>query len=143
MGLNLQWLKDKEQIEMLNSGYLDKEETPEQRFQTICNTIQKYSTQLAKTKEAKEYVKDIGKRFEEYISKGWPSLSTPIIRSFGSPHNLPISCNHAVLEDSMDGIYRRLYETGILASKGSGTAIHIGDLRSMGDAIGSGGRLIV
>ena len=139
MGLELKWLKDDEQVEMLQRGYLDDGETPEVRFQTICDTIQKYSTKLAKTKESKEYVKGIGKRFEGYISKGWPSWSTPIIRSFGSEHNLPISCNHTLLEDSMDGIYRRLYETGILGSKGSGTAVNISDLRPIGTPIAAGG----
>ena len=139
MGLKLQWLKDKEQIEMLERGYLEKGETPEQRFQAICDAIQKYSNKLAKTPEAKEYVKGIGKRFEGYNSKGWPSWSTPIIRSFGSEHNLPISCNHTILEDSMDGIYRRLYETGILASKGSGTAVNVSDLRPIGTPIQAGG----
>jgi len=139
MGLDLQWLKDKEQVEMLKRGYLNENETPEDRFQAICDAIQKYSNQLVKTPESKEYVKGIGKRFEEYISKGWTSFSTPIIRSFGSEFNLPISCNHTILEDSMDGIYRRLYETGILASKGSGTAVNISDLRPMGSLIESGG----
>jgi len=139
MGLELKWLKDKEQIEMLERGYLEKGESPSDRFQTICDTIQKYSTKLAKTEESKEYVKGIGKRFEGYISKGWTSFSTPIIRSFGSEHNLPISCNHTMLEDSMDGIYRRLYETGILGSKGSGTAVNISDLRPIGTPISAGG----
>ena len=41
MGLRLQWLKDKEQREMLERGYLEKNESPEQRFQTICDTVQK------------------------------------------------------------------------------------------------------
>tara|TARA_R110000796_G_scaffold252510_1_gene387266 strand:+ start:4965 stop:6683 length:1719 start_codon:yes stop_codon:yes gene_type:complete len=139
MGLDLRWLKDKEQIQMLERGYLEKNETPEQRYQTICDSIQRYSTKLATTEESKEYVKDIGKRFEDYISKGWTSFSTPIIRSFGSEFNLPISCNHTMLEDSMDGIYRRLYETGILASQGSGTAVNISKLRSIGTPIASGG----
>lgn len=139
MGLKLNWLKDSEQLQMLNEGYLDKGETPEQRFQTICDTIQKYATKMAKTPESQKYVEEIGKRFEGYVSKGWTSFSTPIIRSFGSPTNLPISCNHTILEDSIDGIYRRLYETGILASKGSGTAINLSDIRPLGAEISSGG----
>ena len=96
MGLKLQWLKDNEQREMLKRGYLDKDETPEERFQTICNTVQEYANKLATTKESKEYVKDIGKRFEDYISKGWTSFSTPVLRSFGSEFNLPISCNQVL-----------------------------------------------
>ena len=139
MGLNLEWLKDEEQRDMLKRGYLDEGETPEQRFQIICNTVQKYSTQLAKTEEAREYLQGIGKRFEGYVSKGWTSLSTPVLRSFGSEHNLPISCNHSIIEDSIDGIYSRFYETGILASRGAGTAVNISDLRPLGSPIKSGG----
>ena len=139
MGLKLQWLKDTEQIEMLERGYLEKGETAEERFQTICNTVQKYANKLATTKESKEYVKDIGKRFEEYVSKGWTSFSTPVLRSFGSEYNLPISCNHSVIEDSIDGIYKRFYETGILASRGAGTAVNVSDIREIGSPIRSGG----
>lgn len=140
MGLKLTWLQDEEQVQMLERGYLNAGETPEQRFQTICDTIQKYADKMAKTPESKEYVKDIGKRFEEYVSKGWTSFSTPIIRSFGSPDNLPISCNHSIMEDSIEGIYDRLRETGVLASKGSGTAVNISDIRSIGSPISSGGQ---
>lgn len=139
MGLKLNWLQDKEQLQVLQRGYLDKGETPEERFQTICDTIQKYASKMAKTEESKKYVEGIGKRFERYVSKGWTSFSTPIIRSFGSEHNLPISCNHTIVEDSIDGLYRRLYETGILASKGSGTAINLSNIRPIGSEISSGG----
>ena len=139
MGLELKWLKDKEQVQMLERGYLDENETPEQRYQVICDTIQKYANKMAKTQESKEYVKDIGKRFEEYISKGWTSFSTPIIRSFGSKHNLPISCNHSIAKDSINGIYKKMYETGILASRGAGTAVNFSDLRALGSKISSGG----
>ena len=137
MGLELQWLKDKEQRDMLKRGYLNEGETPEQRFQSICNTVQKYSNQLAKTGEAREYLKGIGKRFESYTAKGWTSFSTPVLRSFGSEHNLPISCNHSIIEDSIDGIYSRFYETGILASRGAGTAVNVSDLRPIGSPIKS------
>jgi ribonucleoside-diphosphate reductase alpha chain len=109
MGLNLEWLRDEEQIEMLKRGYLDEGETPEERFQTICDTIQKYSNKLAKTEESKEYVKGIGKRFEKYISKGWTSFSTPVLRSFGSEYNLPISCNHSVIEDSIEDFMKPVF----------------------------------
>ena len=139
MGLKLHWLKDTEQKEMLKRGYLEKDETPEERFQTICNTVQKYANKLATTEESKEYVKNIGKRFEEYVSKGWTSFSTPVLRSFGSEYNLPISCNHSVIEDSIDGIYKRFYETGILASRGAGTAVNVSDIREIGSPIRSGG----
>ena len=139
MGLKLQWLRDTEQIEMLERGYLEKGETAEERFQTICNTVQKYANKLATTEESKEYVKDIGKRFEEYVSKGWTSFSTPVLRSFGSKYNLPISCNHSIIEDSIDGIYKRFYETGILASRGAGTAVNVSDIREIGSPISSGG----
>lgn len=139
MGLKLHWLKDIEQIEMLKRGYLEKDETPEERFQTICDTVQKYANKLATTEESKNYVKDIGKRFEDYVSKGWTSFSTPVLRSFGSKYNLPISCNHSIIEDSIDGIYKRFYETGILASRGAGTAVNVSDIREIGSPISSGG----
>jgi len=155
----LNWLKE-DQREFLSGGYLDDGETPEQRFQTICDTVQKYATRLSWNYytsiedeendpdgteqnygfcDEYEKVRNIEKRFEKYFEKGWVSLSTPVLKNFGKLDNLPISCNHSVIPDSLSGIYKGLHETGMLAKYGAGTAVNFSDIRPVGSNISTGG----
>jgi ribonucleoside-diphosphate reductase alpha chain len=133
--MKLDWLKEDQRV-FLQRGYLEEGETPEQRFQTICDTIQRICDKQGDW----EYTKGIGKRFEGYISRGWVSFSTPVLKNFGSPYNLPISCNHGILEDSLDDIYRGLHENGMLAKHGAGTAVNFSDIRPEGSSISTGGK---
>lgn len=135
----LEFLKEDQRL-FLERGYLDEGETPEERFYTIAETVKKYSVKNAKTKEALEYVEDIDKRFLEYFSKGWVSLSTPVLKNFGKKSNLPISCNFSILEDSLDDIYKGLHETGMLAKNGAGTAVNFSNIRPVGSDISTGGK---
>lgn len=135
----LEFLKEDQRL-FLERGYLDEGETPEERFYTIAETVKKYSVKNAKTKEALEYVEDIDKRFLEYFSKGWVSLSTPVLKNFGKKSNLPISCNFSILEDSLDDIYKGLHETGMLAKNGAGTAVNFSNIRPAGSTISTGGK---
>jgi len=140
MGLTLNWLKDDQRL-FMKRGYLREDETPERRFQTICDTIQRICDQQCEQSGSSwEHTAGIGKRFEDYISAGWVSFSTPVLRNFGAPDNLPISCNHSILEDSLDGIYTGLHETGMLAKNGAGTAVNFSDIRGEGSKISSGGK---
>ena len=139
----LEWLKS-DQREFLNNGYLDQNETPEQRFQTIADTVQFWATTLSHKSDGLcedfKRVEDIGKRFENYFKKGWVSLATPVLKNFGKKDNLPISCNFSIVEDSLYGIYNRLTETGMLAKYGAGTAVNFSDIRPMGSDISTGGK---
>ncbi len=137
--MKLEYLKEDQRL-FLERGYLREGETPEQRYKTICDTVEKYALKNAKTKKAKEYVKGISKRFQTYFEKGWPSLSTPVISNFGSKDNLPISCNFSILDDSLDDIYKGLHEIGMLAKYGAGTAVNFSNIRPIGSYISSGGK---
>jgi len=144
---NLNWLL-KDQRDFLSQGYLDKNETPEQRFQSICDTVQFWAdTMQSKAidsdsiqKKGLNYIKDIGKRFERYFEKGWVSLATPVLKNFGKKDNLPISCNFSILEDSLDDIYGGLKEIGLLAKYGAGTSQNFSDIRPIGSNISTGGQ---
>ena len=139
MGLTLDWLKDEQRL-FLERGYLENKETPEQRFEQICKTIENICFSQSTTEESISYSEGIQNRFKNYISKGWVSFATPVLKNFGSRHNLPISCNHSVLEDSLDGIYKGLHETGMLAKHGAGTAVNFSDIRPEGSNISTGGK---
>lgn len=140
MGLTLDWLKDDQRL-FMQRGYLRDGESPEERFQAICDAIQRIcDKQGTTTGQQWPSVAGIGSRFERYISNGWVSFSTPVLRNFGAPDNLPISCNHSILEDSLDGIYTGMHETGMLAKNGAGTAVNFSDIRPEGSKISSGGK---
>lgn len=140
MGLKLDWLKEDQRL-FMQRGYLREKETPEQRFKSICDVIQRIcDKQNSVSGQDWTHVNNIGNRFERYISNGWVSFATPVLRNFGALDNLPISCNHSILEDSLDGIYIRLHETGMLAKNGAGTAVNFSDIRPEGTKISSGGK---
>jgi ribonucleoside-diphosphate reductase alpha chain len=136
--MKLDWLK-KDQRLFLEDGYI-VDQTPEERYKEIANTIETYALKLSKTVEGIEYCKGIGKRFEEYIAKGWASFSTPVLINFGKNENLAISCNKSILNDSLDDIYKGIHELGMLAKYGAGTSQNFSNLRPIGSNIATGGQ---
>lgn len=72
------WLNDESRL-FLSRGYIN--ETPEQRIKDIAN-------------KAEEYLKIDGfaTKFEDYMARGFYSLSTPVWINFGKEKGLPISC---------------------------------------------------
>ena len=136
--LELNWLKNDQRL-FLERDYLQNGQTPEDRYLEICDTIEKYCLKMATTTESIDYCRGIGKRFEDYISKGWVSFATPVLINFGKPENLPISCNKSMLEDSLDDIYKGVHELGMLAKYGAGTSQNFSNLRPIGSDISTGG----
>lgn len=141
----LPWIFE-DQREFLSKGYLDKGETPEQRYQTIADTVQFWvdtmnSKSLNKDLKKVDYnkVKDIGKRFEGYFEKGWVSLATPVLKNFGKKDNLPISCNKSILSDSLDDITKGINELSMLAKYGAGTSQNFSKIRPLNSEISTGG----
>lgn len=74
------WL-NKDSRKFLERGYLLEGETPEQRFKDIAQTAEKYLK-----------IKGFADKFEDYLSRGFYSISSPIISNFGRKRGLPISC---------------------------------------------------
>jgi ribonucleoside-diphosphate reductase alpha chain len=146
---NLKWL-GKDQRTFLSRGYLDDNQTPEERYQEICDTIQRYAHKQSfvlgetidedGTIDNYPKIKNIGKRFERYVQDGWVSFATPVLKNFGKLKNLPISCNQSILDDSLDDIHKGLHEIGMLASNGAGTSQNFSKIRPIGSSISSGGK---
>lgn len=135
---NLEWLKE-DQREFLKDGYLAKGETPEQRYSTICNTIETYCLKMSKDTESVKYSHGIAERFKGYVEKGWVSFATPVLSNFGAEHNLPISCNKSILSDSLDSIMMGQHEIATLAKYGAGTSENFSNIRPIGSDISTGG----
>ena len=119
------WLNDESRL-FLSRGYIS--ETPEQRIKSIAITAQKYLG-----------INGFAEKFEEYMARGYYSLSTPVWINFGKQKGLPISCYGSNVDDSLDSILNAGREIGMMSKYGGGTSVYLGNLRPRGTEISTGG----
>lgn len=105
-------------------------ETPLQQYETI-------ALALAQHTDDKEKWYD---KFFNLLWKGWLSPSTPVLANTGTNRGLPVSCSGGYIPDSIDGFYSARREAALLTKYGFGTSGYLGDIRSRGAVISSGGR---
>ena len=119
------WLNDESRL-FLSRGYIN--ETPEQRIKDIAN-------------KAEQYLKIDGfaNKFEDYMARGFYSLSTPVWINFGKEKGLPISCYGSNIDDTLDSILNAGREIGMMSKYGGGTSAYLGNIRSRGSKISTGG----
>lgn len=120
------WLNEDSRT-FLSRGYID--ESPEQRIRDIANIAEKY---LA--------IKDFACKFEDYMAKGYYSLSTPVWINFGKAKGLPISCYGSNVDDTLDSILNAGREIGMMSKYGGGTSAFLGNIRPRGSNITTGGK---
>lgn len=120
------WL-NKESREFLSRGYLKEGITAEERIREIADTAERILG-----------IQGYADKFEDYMSRGWISLSTPVWANFGL-RALPISCYTSFAEDTMEGILYANSEIGMMSKQGGGTALYLGDIRPRGTKISTGG----
>ena len=121
------WL-NKDAITFLQRGYLLNGEDPKQRYKNIADTAEKTLGIIG-----------FSDKFLDYISKGFYSLSSPILSNYGRERGLPISCFGSYIPDTMEGILEKAAEVGMMTKGGGGTSGYFGDIRGRGAAINSGG----
>lgn len=121
------WLNQKSR-EFLSRGYVREDQTAEERILEIAKTAEKYLN-----------IDGYATKFEEYMSRGWFSLSSPVWANYGLDRGLPCSCNGSYINDTMDSILSKVAETGFMTKYGAGTSAYFGDLRERGAKISSGG----
>ena len=83
------WL-NKDSKTFLKRGYLQGDQTPEGRIKEIAESAQKILS-----------IPGFADKFEDYMSRGWYSLSSPIWANFGLKRGLPISCFGSYISDKM------------------------------------------
>ena len=125
--MKYKWL-NKDARDFLKRGYLQAGESAEQRGHDIASSAEK----LLK-------IKGFAEKFEDYLSRGFYSLSSPIWANFGRERGLPISCNGVFIEDRMDAILEKQAEVGMQTKHGAGTSAYFGSLRGRGSEISAGG----
>ena len=74
------WLNSHSRI-FLERGYLKEGVTPEQRIREISDNAEKILN-----------IKGFSDKFENYMSSGFFSLSTPIWTNYGNERGMPVSC---------------------------------------------------
>ena len=110
----------------LSRGYIT--ETPEQRIKDIAIKAEKYLN-----------IKGFAEKFEDYMARGFYSLSTPVWINFGKQKGLPISCYGSNIDDNLDSILNAGREIGMMSKYGGGTSAFLGNIRPRGSEISTGG----
>lgn len=121
------WLNEKSRA-FLASGYLVNGQSAEDRIKDIA----KYSEKILK-------IEGFAIKFENYMAKGYYSLSSPIWSNFGNERGLSISCNGSFIDDRMESILEKTAEIGMMTKNGAGTSAYFGKLRARGKSISTGG----
>jgi ribonucleoside-diphosphate reductase alpha chain len=121
------WL-NKDSRKFLSRGYLLENETAEERIWQIANHAEKLLR-----------IEAFASKFEDYLARGWYSLSSPIWSNFGRTRGLPISCFGSYISDTMEDILEKVAEVGMMTKTGGGTSAYFGALRGRGAKISSGG----
>ena len=121
------WLNNESRL-FLERGYLTNGVTPEDRIKQIAAAAEKT---LKK--------KGFAEKFEDYMSRGWYSLSSPIWANYGLDRGLPISCFGSYIDDTMEAILGKQAEIGMMTKMGGGTSAYFGELRPRGSSISAGG----
>lgn len=122
-----QWLNQKSR-EFLSRGYVRDGQTAEERVREIAIAAERYLQ-----------INGFAVKFEEYMSRGWFSLSSPVWANYGLDRGLPCSCNGSFINDNMNSILSKVAETGFMTKLGAGTSAYFGKLRPRGAKISSGG----
>lgn len=121
------WLNQKTR-DFLSKGYLSEGQTAEERVREIANAAEQYLG-----------IKGFADKFEDYMSRGWFSLSSPVWANYGTNRGLPVSCNGSYVGDNMESILGKLAEISMMTKHGAGTSAYFGDLRPRGAKISKGG----
>jgi ribonucleoside-diphosphate reductase alpha chain len=119
------WLNEESRT-FLSRGYIN--ETPEQRIHDIAVIAEKYLK-----------VDGFAEKFEDYMARGFYSLSTPVWINFGKHKGLPISCYGSNVDDNLDSILNAGREIGMMSKYGGGTSVYLGNIRPRGSNISTGG----
>lgn len=120
------WLNEDSRT-FLSRGYIS--ESAEERVREI-----------AIAAESILQIEGFANKFENYMSKGFYSLSTPVWINFAKDKGLPISCYGSYVDDSLYSMLESSTEIGMMSKYGGGTSAYLGNIRPRGSDIRTGGR---
>lgn len=121
------WLNEDSKT-FLSRDYLKEDITPRKRIKQIADRAEEILG-----------ISGFSDKFEDYMSKGYYSLSTPVWVNYGNDRGLPVSCFNSHVQDTMNSILYKSAEVGMMSKMGGGTSGYFGDLRPRGTSISVGG----
>lgn len=121
------WI-NKDTRTFMSRGYLAEGQTVEERIHEI-----------AVASENILMIDGFANKIEDYLLKGYLSLSSPIWSNFGTTRGLPISCNGSYADDTVASILGKQAEIGQMSKFGAGTSLYVGAIRPRGTPISTGG----
>ena len=98
------WLNEDARL-TLERGYLSEGETPEGRIKDIADKAEEILG-----------IEGFSNKFEDYMSKGFYSLSSPVWANFGKKRGFSISCFGSYLTHSVAEILDVNSEVGMMSS---------------------------
>jgi len=122
------WLNN-DSREFLQNGYLLEGVTAEERIREIAENAEEILE-----------IDGFADKFEEYMSRGYYSLASPVWSNFGLERGLPISCFGSYMEDNIESILYTQSEVGQMTKLGGGTSGYLGELRPRGAPIKNNGK---
>jgi ribonucleoside-diphosphate reductase alpha chain len=122
------WL-NKDSRAFLSKGYLSEGISAEERIKQIADNAEKILS-----------IEGFSEKFEDYMSRGFYSLSTPVWVSFGNKRGFPVSCFGSYIADDTLEILNKAGEVGAMSKFGGGTSAYFGDIRARGSQISTGGQ---
>ena len=120
------WLNDDART-FLSRGYI--QESAEERIKEIADAAERLLG-----------IQGFSEKFEDYMSRGFYSLSTPVWVNFAKDKGLPISCYGSYVDDSMESMLDTSKEIGMMSKYGGGTSAYLGNIRPRGTDIRTGGK---
>lgn len=113
------WLTDDART-FLERGYI-QDISAEERYRQIADRVEEITG-----------LDGIADKVYEYSARQFLSFASPILSNFGTKKGLPISCNFGTVDDTLNSILHGMYEMGILAKHGAGTAKNLSAIRGYG-----------
>ena len=136
--IEVRWLNEYSKA-FLEKDYLMPGQTVQNRLQVVGDAAEKILRDNCKNQEDCDYLNGFSQKVQDYIAKGWISLSTPMWANFGTNRGLPISCFGSSVGDSVESILDTVAEIGTMCKYGGGTSGYFGGVRSRGSVISGGG----
>lgn len=124
----MNWLNENSR-KFLEGGYLLPGVSPEERIREIAEHAEKILNKPG-----------FADKFNDYMSRGFYSLASPVWSNFSHERGLPISCFGSYIADDMGSILYTQAEVGMMSKLGGGCSAYFGDLRHRGATIKNEGQ---
>lgn len=121
------WI-NKDTRTFMSRGYLREGQSVEERIREIADASENILQ-----------IDGFADKIEDYLLRGYMSLSSPIWSNFGNDRGLPISCNGSYVDDTVESILGKQAEIGQMSKYGAGTSLFVGAIRPRGTPISTGG----